>query len=413
MPRSHHKTPTYRQHSSGLAVVTLPDVATGRRRDFMLGEFNSPESRARYHELIAAWEQRGRRLPDSPAAPTQARAVSVNEALELFYDDMQRRCRKPSGEPTGTAPDFAITIDYLRRLFGQMPLAEFGADQLERLRDELIKDGRNCNQTNKRIAHTRQWFNWSLARRLVPSHVDAYRTLLEMRQRVRPVRAGEYGAKPGKKVLPADPKAVEAALKFMPPAAKAICQLLRLTGARPDEICSMRPCELDRSGPTWQLKPEWHKCAKRGKTRVIYFGREAQAVLSPWLLGTGPDEFTFTAQKSEARRLAALREGRKTPLWQSHLQAQDRKRRANPKRKPGNRFTPRSLYHSILRACQHAGVRRFSPYQLRHLVATEVRTKLGLEHCRALLGHSAASMSDHYSESADGALAEQAALAIG
>ncbi len=61
------KTPSYRKRSGyNQAIVTLTDSKTKRRRDYWLGEFNTPESREHYHRLIAAWEANGRRHPGVP-----------------------------------------------------------------------------------------------------------------------------------------------------------------------------------------------------------------------------------------------------------------------------------------------------------------------------------------------------------
>ena len=63
MPKS---TPSYRQRTgSDQAIVTLRDAVTKERRDYWLGLHNSPESRERYHRLIAEWEAAGRCLPGS------------------------------------------------------------------------------------------------------------------------------------------------------------------------------------------------------------------------------------------------------------------------------------------------------------------------------------------------------------
>jgi integrase len=415
MPQVHHKSaPSYRYHkSSKQAVVTLFDVETHRRRDVMLGEFDSKESRAKYAAVIAAWEKNGRRFDDPKQPAPKPDDLRVSEAVEEYLKEGQRKWRRPTGEPTGTFADIAITGVYLTDLFGAMPLADFGADQLEQLRDRLIADKRVCPQVNKRIGHARQWYTWCLARRKVPASVDAFRVLLEMKQRCRAISPGDFGAKAGKKVQPADPKAVEKALPEMPPLIQAVVQLLRLTGARPSELLEMKPRELDRTGETWLLRPEWHKTAKKGKARVIYLGPEAQAALAPWLLGTAADQLIFTAKRSEERRLKDLRERRTTPLWDSHIEAQERKRIENPKRRPGDRICPRVLANAVRRACRRAKVKPFSPYSLRHLRAVELRTKFGIETVRAVLGHSAASMSDHYSAAADGALANAAALQVG
>jgi hypothetical protein len=50
---------------------------------------------------------------------------------------------------------------------------------------------------------------------------------------------------------------------------------------------------------------------------------------------------------------------------------------------------------------------------LRHLNAAELRARFGLETVRAVLGHSFAQMSDHYSKAADAGLAIHAATEAG
>jgi hypothetical protein len=54
--------PSYRLHrQNGQTVVTLTD-GLGGRRDFLLGKFDAPESREKYHRLLAEWNAAGRRL---------------------------------------------------------------------------------------------------------------------------------------------------------------------------------------------------------------------------------------------------------------------------------------------------------------------------------------------------------------
>jgi hypothetical protein len=54
------RIPTYRLHKqSGQAVVTLTD-GLGRRRDVLLGKYDTSQSRAEYACVIAEWEAAGR-----------------------------------------------------------------------------------------------------------------------------------------------------------------------------------------------------------------------------------------------------------------------------------------------------------------------------------------------------------------
>lgn len=79
----------------------------------------------------------------------------------------------------------------------------------------------------------------------------------------------------------------------------------------------------------------------------------------------------------------------------------------------GPRYTRTGLAQALRRACRKAGVAPFTAYQLRHLVGAELRQEYGLEYVRAVLGHSFAAMSDHYSRAADQALAVRVAASRG
>jgi hypothetical protein len=71
------KTPGYRLHRpSGRAVVTLSG------RDFDLGKFDSPESRAEYDRLVAEWLLNGRGKPEG----SKAADLSGGEILLAFHD---------------------------------------------------------------------------------------------------------------------------------------------------------------------------------------------------------------------------------------------------------------------------------------------------------------------------------------
>jgi integrase len=83
------------------------------------------------------------------------------------------------------------------------------------------------------------------------------------------------------------------------------------------------------------------------------------------------------------------------------------------KRAPRDYYTHLALSCAVRRACITAKVTPFTPYQLRHLKATELRERYGLEHVRAVLGHSFQAMSDHYSKAADKALAAKVAAEAG
>src|SRR5581483_5404792 len=56
MARPRNSVPSYRlRKQSGQGMVTLTDQA-GNRRDVLLGPYNSPESLAEYHRVVAEWQ---------------------------------------------------------------------------------------------------------------------------------------------------------------------------------------------------------------------------------------------------------------------------------------------------------------------------------------------------------------------
>jgi integrase len=82
-------------------------------------------------------------------------------------------------------------------------------------------------------------------------------------------------------------------------------------------------------------------------------------------------------------------------------------------RADGERYTTRSYRRAIERACDAAGVPRFSPHQLRHLAAHRIRAKHGIDGARAMLGHSLASVTERYSREVDRQTAAKIAAEMG
>jgi hypothetical protein len=206
----------------------LFDVMTGQRREFRTGHpRNSPASRKAYHAIVANWEAQGRRLSTSAPAASD---ITIAEGLSKYVEELERKCRRPDGTPAQTIADFKITSRLLREMFGREDLGAFSAEHLEAFRDRLIRDGRVCPQIAKRLAQCRQFLNWTITHDLFPIGVDAGRLMLKLK-RVKPPSPGQFGAKAGKTVEPADPAAFDAALPFLPPVPRAVAALLRHSAA--------------------------------------------------------------------------------------------------------------------------------------------------------------------------------------
>jgi integrase len=250
----------------------------------------------------------------------------------------------------------------------------------------------------------RRIFRWGVAEELVPPAVIQGLSAITGLQRT--------AAREPEPVRPADPAAVAKAIPFLPPPLAALVRLQTLTGARGGELLGLKAADIDRSGDVWTYSPAHHKGSWQGKSRTIYFGREAQSVLAPIILRAG-DGFLFSPARAELDRRADGSAARTTKLWPSHAERNRKKRKRKPKRTPGETYTRDSYRIAIRRACERAGVEPFRPHRLRHLTAMTIREKFGVEHARAALGHSLASMTQIYSRDADGKLAREVAAKVG
>jgi integrase len=397
--------PSYRLHKqSGQAVVTLTD-GLGGRRDVLLGQHGTPESRAEYVRVLAEWEAAGRTLLRSRPAGR----LSVNELILAYYRHAEAYYRHPDGRPTSEVANVRRALRWPKRLYGHRAAADFDSLALEALRGEMIAANLCRNRVNKDVARIKRMFRWGVAKKLVPVEVH------QLLSAVEGLRAGRSAAVETEPVRPAAWEAVQAVLPHLRPQVAAMVLLQYHTGMRPGEVQVLRGMDLDTSGRVWRYRPGSdqgrhgaHKTAWRGHDRTVLIGPRGQEVLRPWLR-LNLTEYLFQPREAEAARDAERRRGRKTPLTPSQAA---RRAKAHPQRRPGPRYTP-SSYAAAVAAGVEAANRRlldfgpqrpgdlvphFSPNQLRHAKATEVRREAGLDAARAVLGHRTPVVTEVYAE---------------
>jgi len=224
------------------------------------------------------------------------------------------------------------------------------------------------------------------------------------------LRYGRTEARETEPVKPVDDHDVDATLPFVTPHVRAMLQVQRLTGMRPDDVVSMRPCDIDQSGEVWIYERRDHKNRWRGHRRLIPIGPKAQAVLKPFM-GRDPEAFLFSPKESEAwrkeTRLANAGKDRKTKIYPCELRARAAKKEARRRRKPKlekrDRYVTathgQAINHGIAKA-KKAGVDipHWHPNQLRHTRGTEVRRDHGVEAAQVVLGHARADVTQVYAE---------------
>jgi integrase len=354
------KRPTYTLHRpSGQGRCRI------RGKSYYFGPFALPTSKAKYEKFIADWLAK----QDPNAGQT------IDDLAILFFDHAEQYYKHPDGSPTGETRNLRDAMRPLLELFGNAPIIEFGPRRLKMVRDRMIASGMCRSNVNRQIHRIRRMFSWGVENELVDP--QRYAALKE----VKALSQGRTEAVESEPVEPVAESAVTAVRPFLTRVLCAMVDLQLLTGARPGEICLLRPADISvRTDGTWSYRPPRHKTAWRGKERVIILGPQAQDVLRPFL-DRPADSYCFSPAESELERSLIRRRMRQTPMTPSQAA------RPAPQRVLSDRYVKDSYGRAVRRACQLAKIDEWSPGQLRHTRATEIREKYGLEGVAAVLGH--------------------------
>src|SRR5262249_6661242 len=132
MPKWADRTPRPRLHRpSGQARIRVDG------REIYLGRWGSAEARRRYAEFLR--DQARARAAGPTLAPEPAPSISV--AVFRFWQWAEARYRHPDGTPTREADNLKAALRPLRRLFGELPIGQFGPAKLYELQDHLVAAG--------------------------------------------------------------------------------------------------------------------------------------------------------------------------------------------------------------------------------------------------------------------------------
>jgi integrase len=319
-----------------------------------LGEYNTRESRVAYARFIAklgsqtsvdSQEATQKPAPDFPALST---SLLIGELALRFYEHAKIYYRR-GGKPTGEATTIRACLRPLVNRFGHEPASDFGAKKLKLVREDMIALGWVRYTVNKAVSINKRFFRWCAEEEFIPAEVAGAVCMVKAPEKDR------SHAKEKEPVGPVADEIVEATLPHVSDVVGAMIRVMRLTGMRPGEVLAMTKSEIDTSDPEcWVFRPRAHKTAHRGKDRHVMIGPQCQAVLVPWIL------------KAPTGRIFKIRRD--------------------------------SVRLAINRACLRAGVPHWHPNQIRHLVATEIRAKHGLEAAQVILGHATADITQTYAE---------------
>jgi integrase len=398
MPRLVHRLPQIRHHApSNRARVRIEG------KEYWLGTYGSPESLREYDRIIGEWLANGRQIPVQsqvqrttkepvkkvpvPIRETSrslpVKTITITTLIARFIEWADYHYKYASGEPTREAQNFRHVTRPLRKMFGTLPLEDFGPTKLIALRDSWIKRDLARHTINAMTRRVRQVFKWAVSRELAP--VSVYQSLQTV-EALAPNRGGrETSGSRGSVSW----SVVQQTLPFLPPLMQSFVTVLYHTGCRVGELRVLTTGMIDRSQEIWLADLNQHKNSHKGKGRRILFGPKAQAALQDFLLDDQPDEPIF-----------------------SPLRVDDRQKKRKGKRLPGKSYTRYSLAQVLRRAIRRAGIESWTMGQLRHSAACRVLESFDIETTRQVLGHATVKMSRHYSQDSDSA-AKEAAKVIG
>lgn len=289
---------------------------------------------------------------------------------------------------SGEVKNCACALRAFRELFGTRVVAELIHGDLLVIRDALIRRDLarvTINRYMRIITH--RLVPWALDESLIRASTAA-----ELSQ-VRPLKRGRSVAREIPPVLAVSDAVIEKTLPFMMENTADMVRVHRLTGMRPDEICSMRWQDIDTTTTPWIYRPPHHKNEWRNHPRVILIGPRARAILEKHRVGESP----FSPKQAVKERMAALRATRKSPFYPCRDENYTRAK-VGAQRVPREHWDTQTYGGTIRAACLRAGIEPWAANQLRHAFGTAVRRGFGLDAARAALGHSSgASVTDRYS----------------
>jgi integrase len=396
MPRLVHALPKYRRHrGSGQAVVTICGT------DHYLGKWRSKKSRIEYDRLISEWTAAGR-----PARGVDRTGITVVELCAAYLRWAEGYYRK-NGRPTRSIERVRLAMAALRQTYGDTPVADFTPVSLEAIQRQLVTEGKSRPYVNALVAQIKRVFKRGVAILLVPPSV------LTAIEAVEGLKKDRTTAREPEPIGPVPDSVIDATLAQLAPVVADMVRFQRLTGARPGEVCSLRPCDVDRTNDVWIYRPASHKTQHHGRDRVIFIGPQAKELLSRYMLRPS-ETFCFSPAENRKAHDELRRAARKTKVQPS----QRDRRKKRPECKPKDRYSVNGYEQAVRRAAARADrnarlaaekagkppspsvrlIPHWAPNQLRHARATEIGHRFGKEFAKAVLGHSKMAVTDLYVE---------------
>jgi integrase len=360
IPKLCHHSPSGRGYAT--------DPAT--RKEVYFGPYGSQECLGNYNAWIVRLT--GRRMDVASGTPAGA-SIYVFQLLEdyLVYADQYYR---KHGRHTSEYWSLENVATALNELHGKTLASEFRPSNLKEVRQALVERGLARKHVNDQVARIRRIWRWAVEHELVPA--DALTAL----EAVAPLKKGRSKAPEEEKVPPVPLEDVWTTVFVAPAQLGRMIRLQLFAAMRPQDVCEMRPCDIDRQ--TWVYTPWTYKTEHLDTPREIELGPKAREILETILPDSSPEAWLFQARPRG--RFA----GYNGPITASGYRGQIRK------------------------LCQLHGIPHWYPLQLRHTALSLIRERFGLEAAQVAAGHTNAEVTEIYAQR-DKALARKIAEEMG
>jgi len=313
--------------------------------------------------------------------------LTINQLCIAFVKHAQTYYVK-NGRITSEVSNIQTALRPLVKIHGKCLVSEFGPAKLKQVRELMVKNGIVRKSVNRGIGRIKRMFRWGVENEMVSTHV------LAAINSVPGLRYGRSTAVEADPIKPVPDEHIKAIQSRVNRFVWGMIQLQLATGMRPGEVRLMRMGDIDMSCEVWEYRPQKHKTEHHGRQRLIFIGPKGQEISKPFLVAD-TERYLFSPQAAELERSEERRTNRSTPMTPSQAA---RSEKTDRRRKPGKSYTVTSYGRAIHNACDAAGITVWSPNQLRHNAATELRKKYDIETVRTILGHATGFTTEVYAE---------------
>ncbi len=386
------KSPTYRLHkATGQACTTI------RGKTYYFGRHGTAASKRKFKDLLAKYLL----APDPTTFGEEVNKLTLAEVARSY----SLYAKSYYGPSSQEYRNIAMALRPISEIMPRKLASEFGPLEFKLIRQWWLNRDVSRQYVNQQMRRVIRAIKWMVSEGMLPPSVH------QAIKCVNPLTKGHCKAREAPPVVPVGDQTVEVTLPHLSNVVADMVRFQRLTGCRPGEVCKLKPSMIDRANAVWEIRLENHKTAWRGKSRTIYVGPQAQAVLLPYL-SRQADAFCFNPREAVRQKMKAKAESRVTP--RSCGNSPGTNRVSMPSRKPGNCYSTASYGRSIKYGCRLAfpapeGLKgealkkwrrekQWAPNQLRHALATAVRRTDGIEAASVILGHSSLAITQTYAE---------------